>query len=58
MLFSFYLFATISAQLAKDTYQKLRHYQDLSGMSHEEFTNLLFQPSIQGLFELWTRSYG
>ena len=45
-----YLFIAIPAQLSKDTYQKLRRFQDISGMSNEEFENLLFRPSHQGFY--------
>ena len=50
MIVSFYLFVAVSAQrellpsISKDTYRKLRRYQDLSGMSNEEFESFLFEP--------------
>ena len=50
MFVSFCLFVAVSAQrgllpsISKDTYRKLRRYQDLSGMSNEEFENFLFEP--------------
>ena len=46
MIVSFCFFVAVSTQrgLSRDTYRKLKQYQDLSGMSNEEFERLLFEP--------------
>ena len=46
MFVIFCFFVAVSAQrgLSKDTYRKLKRYQDLSGMSNEEFESFLFEP--------------
>ena len=50
MIVSFCFVVAVSSQrgvlpsISKDTYRKLRRYQDLSGMSNEEFENFLFEP--------------